>query len=247
MEIQYKNDVITPEELIRTLVLNGQFSSVIREPIRRKEVRKKAEELGISVNNGDLQETADQYRERVGLHSSDQTFRFLERYGLEVEDLESYCETSLLEEQVKRHLAGQEDIEEYFVNNRAEFNRVRISIIDVEKEGMAREMKHQVENDDARFHQLAREHSIDENTRYDGGHMGWLRRNDLEAGLRKKVFNADAGSVLGPIEGPDGYRLLLVEETRSAELTDDVKEEIMEQIFWDWLESTAGSDVSIDS
>jgi peptidylprolyl isomerase len=234
VEIRYRGGAISPEEVIAFLTLTGQAHAVLAEIISRKEVLRGAEGMGISVRDEALQEVADGYRRLRGLYSAREMEAFLSESGLTEEDFEAFCEASALMAAIRGRLATEKRVEEYFVNNRAELDRARISSLVVPDKALAEEILIQVTEEGEDFHAMARRHSQDEATRYAGGYVGVVSRRILPADLAAKVFNAGAGEVLGPFERDKLFQLILVEEVTRAELTEGAREGIKDAIFQEW-------------
>ncbi|MBW1709743.1 MAG: peptidylprolyl isomerase [Deltaproteobacteria bacterium] len=234
MEIVYSQDVITPEEVVKFLSFTRQSYPIVAEIIKNKEVLKKARELNLEVSDEELQAFSDNFRNVCGLYSVDETLDFLKNAGLSEDDFETFCEISLLTSSLKEHLATENKIEEYFVNNRSELDLVRISSIMVKDEGLANEIVLQVTEDEEDFHALARKHSVDERTKNAGGYIGFVTRDMLWPEVAAKVFNAAGGDLLGPFSVDEFFQLVLVEELRRAELNEDFREIIKQKIFDEW-------------
>jgi peptidylprolyl isomerase len=235
LKIEYPAGAFTADEVVKYLNLSGQGSRIYAAMIRNREVLKKAEALSLRVRDDDLQAYVDRYRSSRGMYSAEKTRDTLQRNGLDIDDLEAFCEASLLAESLKHRLADNAAIQAYFVNNRARFDRARISVIVVEKASLADELVMQVTEDEVDFHSLARHYSIDPNTRYAGGYVGLVPRSALSEDISAKVFNATAGQLLGPFEMNGTYQLVLVEEVIKPELDDRIKDEIREALFMEWL------------
>ena len=235
MKIVYEHDIITPEEVMKYLALIGQSDIIFSEAIKHKEVLKKVRELNIQVSDEQLQEFADSYRTLRGLHSVEAMTAFLEKGGLTEDDFENFCELSLLTAALKDHLADKKRIEEYFINNRSDFDYARISIIVVTSENLASEIVIQVREDGEDFHALARTHSVDEGTKHSGGYAGLISRQVLSPDISAKVFSASAGDLLGPFQQDGLFQLILIEEMLRATLNDATQEVIKEKIFKEWL------------
>jgi len=170
---------------------------------------------------------------------------FMDTAGLTIEDLEQFCEGSVLEEQVKNALFDDAKIEAFFVNNRTEFEYVRISVITVADVNLAKELLLRIAEDGDDFHVLAREFSIDD-TKYGGGYAGIIHRGMLPPETAAKVFNAAAGSVIGPFPAEKGFRLILVEEIVACELDDTVRGRIKESLFSQWLHSRLRQGIRVE-
>ena len=236
MRYRYSGGAIASEDVLKFLSLTGMSSSVLAEMVKRKEIAKKAAELGIKVTDEQLQNFADSFRSARGLLTAEATTRFLQTWGLSDDDLESFCETAVMAQHVEETMAGDAAIKEYFANNRSEFDLARVSIIVVEKEGLANEIMMQVTQDGEDFHALARKHSVDGTTKYAGGYAGMVTRAMLEPEMAAKVFNVSAGEVVGPFNCDGAYRIIMVEEVIRADVKNDgVKSSVKEAILGKWM------------
>ena len=245
MEIIYSHGRISPEEVIKHLSLTGQGHSQYAEIIKNKEVLKKAKELGLEVPLEELQDFADRFRYSQGLLSSEETLRAFRDLGLTEEDFEEFCELSLLRTMVQDRLADKKKMGDYFFNNRAKFDRARISRIIAPKESIAREILIQVAEEGADFHALARKHSLDDGTKYAGGYIGILSRTAFSPEIASKVFNAAPGDILGPFPRDMEFQLILVEEVFKPESSEEVREMIKEMIFDEWASQFLEGEIKV--
>lgn len=243
MNIEYSQGNFSAKDIIKHLNLTGRGNAIYAEIIKSRETVKKAESLSLTVSEDDLQKQIDNFRIVLGLHSAADTLEFLNRAGLTIEDLEAFCESALLIEAVKNHLADEAKIEAYFVNNRTEFDLARISIAMVRDENLANEIVLQVTEEDEDFHALARTYSVDESTKYAGGYVGFVSRGTFSAEIAAKVFNAVPGELLGPFVADGAFQLILVEELIKPELDGRLKELIKEKIFEGWISKFMGEGV----
>jgi parvulin-like peptidyl-prolyl isomerase len=90
------------------------------------------------------------------------------------------------------------------------------------------------------FAEMAREHSIAE-TRERGGVIGKVLRGSLKPEIEAKIFNAEAGDLLGPFASPDGscYEIFAVTAKHPATLDEDVEAEIQRLLREEWLMARA--------
>jgi len=246
MKIRYANGTISCEEVMKYLVLNRMSFRIYCEIIMNKEVVKKAKDLGIQVSDEQLQEFSDSYRKVTGLQSADDTFNYLKKEGLTLDDFEAYCETKILMDLIKDHLADKKGMEDYFYNHRSELDQARISAIFVTKEDLANEIMMQVTEDGEDFHALARKYSVDEQTRYAGGYIGIITRDRLSSEVAAKVFNASSGDLLGPFHMDGLFQLILIEEIMKADINDStLKDVIKERIFNEWVSQFIKQGISV--
>jgi len=57
----------------------------------------------------------------------------------------------------------------------------------------------------------------------------------MEAVVESSVFGGSPGSVVGPFKLEDGWHLIRIETLHCAELNDDLRETIKDDIFADWF------------
>jgi len=112
-------------------------------------------------------------------------------------------------------------------------------------EGTARELFAQAHEECQDFAELARKHSLHGPSRLAGGSVGVVARYALPPDVADAVFAARPGHVVGPLPGPDGFRLLLVEELLPPELDDETQSVIRQELFGAWLKDRL-RDVRID-
>ena len=67
------------------------------------------------------------------------------------------------------------------------------------------------------FAAIASDMSEDGETAMQGGDIGWMSRLSFKSHiLRRQVFNAEVGGLIGPIQEPDGYSIMKVVDERQV-------------------------------
>lgn len=108
---------------------------------------------------------------------------------------------------------SQEEARDYFTQHHLDEER-RVSRILVNGSAAVEQIMNRLQAGES-FAALAGEFSDDPKTAPQGGDLGWMSRASFKNHLlRRQVFGAKIGQVLGPIKEPDGYSLLLVAEER---------------------------------
>lgn len=233
MNIVYGGGSLAAEDVLKFLLLSGGGDRVMRDCMVRQEALREGKKLGIAVSDEMLQSFADEYRIARGLHYSQDMIAYLKGRGLSVDDFERFCEESAMLALLRDRFAGREAIAACFLNHRSRFDRVRLSIITVEDENLAQELRMRVSEDGEDFHALARRYSADE-YRHAGGYLGLVRRGNFSPDMEAKLFNAGAGDILGPFPEGERFHLFLVEEVVRAELDEKVTEDVKDLIMSEW-------------
>ena len=221
-------------DVLLTAKGNGSLE-FLQEAIDAAIIRQEAAQRSIEVSDEELQSAADEFRAAHDLYDIAATDAWLTAKQLTFEDWESFIETSVLRQKLREAITADK-IEQHFAINKLAFDVAEVSRLVVRDEEIAKELRAQIVDDGADFHSLAREHSIDAYTRLAGGYAGKLKRADMEAVVESAVFGAQPGSVVGPFKLEDGWHLIKIESLHRAELDDDLREIIKEQVFVEWFE-----------
>ena len=235
------DEEIDANDLVRYLKLNGKFEQILEDMIRDRVTVLGAQKAGVSVPAEDIQERFDQIRRVQGLHRAKATMDFLNNLGVNLDEFETYVTELLQKEAVVDQVTSESAVDEYFSLNSPEFDSIEVGHIVLTSEGSARELAALLEDDPDSFHELAKEHSIDMETRDRGGIIGTVTRGALQSELEAKVFNSEAGAVLGPFPSSDGnaFEIFKVVTKHSATLDDAHKTQVRKKLYDSWLEERA--------
>jgi parvulin-like peptidyl-prolyl isomerase len=194
----------------------------------------RARRAGLSVNDQELQQAADNFRLRNGMASSEQTTQWFNREAITAEDFAAGLERDLLVEKLRRTIA-EPRVQDVFNANTARFARVRLKRILVGTEQEARTIIDEVANGRSTFEDQARQKSLDLVTKNSGGDSGIVRRVDLANPLGDAVFGAEVGKLVGPVQAGQGFLVFKVEEFLPAMLDEAIKNGLRKEIFDAWL------------
>ncbi len=226
-------ETISIKQLLHTLKVQGKMGFV-DDALRAVLISQAAKREGVTVSDEELQEAADEYRRWLGLHKASDTQEWFKRNQATVDDLEERIELAICTEKLKQKVT-EGRAAKYLADHRSSFDSASLSQIVVRDRGLAEELLKQITEQNANFHDLARQHSIDGRSRSAGGFLGVMKRRDLDPAIQSVVFDAKSGDVVGPVKGKMGYHICKVEDIRQGELTGDVRSEIDDILFGDWL------------
>lgn len=238
--VRIDDEVVTAEEFIRHLKLNGQFEGLIDQLVRDKITVRAAKKLRMGLSDEDIQTRADQFRRIRGLHRAADMNRYLDALGVSLDDFEVFITDTLYQEKMLDQVGTDSEIEAYFKLNSPHFDSVEVRHIVLETQSQAKEMIAFLQDDPDSFEEMAREHSIAD-TREQGGMIGKVLRGSLAAEIEAKVFNAAPGDLLGPFLTPDNtaYEIFAVTAKRPAMLDADVASEVRRILREQWLHARA--------
>lgn len=125
-------------------------------------------------------------------------------------------------------------LQQYFTQRQPFLDRVVLSRIVVDSADLAKDLRQQVEQQGADFTQLAKKYSVVDDAVV-GGVMGPVSRGQMPELMQSATANAVSGQIIGPIQIDDRFCLLKVEQVLPAKLEGQLKLELENQIFEEWL------------
>ena len=228
--------VMEPDEIINCLKTETQLKEVCTKILSQRIIEKVAQQQDISVNTEEIEIEANRQRREKRLEKASDTLRWLEQQMLTPLDWEVGIRNRLLKQKLALKLFGKE-VEQFFIQNRSEFEQVVLYQFVVSGEKLAQELYYQIEESEISFYQAARLHDIDENRRYKCGYEGKVYRWAVIPQIAPLVFNASPQQLVGPIKTENGYHLFMVEDYIPAELTPKRYQEILDNMFEQWLDT----------
>ena len=226
---------ITQADIWQQVKLSLQIPELVEQIISRKMILAAAEEAGIKVEVEELQKAADFLRLTNKLTSAEDTYKWLEKHGVSVDDFEEIIYTNLISGKLTQHLFADK-IEPYFWQNQLNYAGVVMYEVVLEDEDLAIELFYAIKEGEMSFYDVAHQYIKDVELRRQGGYLGVQRRRDLKPEISAAVFAANPPQVLKPIITAKGVRLIFVEEIIQPHLNDDFKQEILRDLLLSWIQ-----------
>lgn len=230
----FSQPVIEASEIIELLRQDLQLKTFTQKVLQKKVIEKAARERGLTVTPEEIQVVGDQLRREKRLEKAADTIAWLADQMISVEDLEAGICVRLLTQKLAEHLFSKE-VEKVFVQNKLQFDQIIFYQIVVAKPQLAQELFYQIQEGEISFFDAAHLYDIDENRRHLCGCEGKVYRWGLKPDIAVAVFSAQPGEVIRPIQTDRGYHLCLVEKFLPAELTPQRYQEILHNLFNEWL------------
>lgn len=220
------------EFLRKTIHLKETYQAVLHQKI----IDRAAQERGIVVNPEEIQAEGDRFRHEKRLEKAADALAWLADELISLEDWEAGIRNQLLAQKLAKSLFAKE-VEKFFVQNRLDFDQVVLYQIVVPYEKLAQEFFYQIEEEEISCYEVAHLYDIDEKRRLQCGYEGKLDRWSLKPAVAAVVFGAQLEELVGPLKTDQGYHLFRVEEFIPAELTPTRHQEILNNMFKEWLAS----------
>jgi parvulin-like peptidyl-prolyl isomerase len=229
-----KTITITNEDILQQVKLSFKLPEILEEVIKRKIIESVAEEMGFSAETEELQEAADQLRLTHRLVGSDETWRWLEKFGLSLDNFEEVAKIKVLTKKLVKHFLVDK-IDPYFYENQLNYSEAVLYEVIVNNEDEAIEIFFALQEDEITFFDVAQKYIKDKELKRKGGYLGSIKKTDMKPEISAKVFASNPPQLLKPIVTAKGVHLIKVEEIIQPELTESLRYQILADLLGNWL------------
>jgi foldase protein PrsA len=186
-------------------------------------IKGQAEEMNVSVSEAEVKKSFDQQRKQSFPKDADYK-KFLKDSGQSEEDVMLRVRLDLLSNKIRDEIIKGKDkvtdaqIQDFYDKNKERFaqpERRDLRIVLTKGEAKAKEAKAALDSGES-WKSVAKEYSIDEASKSQGGKLPAQAEGTLEAALDKAVFSAKKGEVSGPVKTQFGWYVFEVEKVQKA-------------------------------
>jgi parvulin-like peptidyl-prolyl isomerase len=225
---------VQTDEVVDFLKTTLQYQSVRQSVLTLKITAQTAKAHNVGVDDAQVEADAERQRREMRLEKAADTLNWLSQQRITPEEWEQGIRDRLLSQNLAEAMFGQ-DVERYFGEHRLDYDRVVLYQIIVPYAQVAQELFYQIEESEISFCEAAHLYHLDEDCRRRCGFEGVLQRWALPPNLAAAVLGLPIGQVTQPVHTDQGYHLLMIEELIPAALTPEIRQEILERKFQDWL------------
>jgi hypothetical protein len=111
---------VSVEDVIQQVKLSRQIPSIVESVIAQKIILKAAQELGIQVEDDDLQKAADHFRLIYNLQGSNETWSWLKRHSLSIDEFEELIYTQVVADKLAQKLFADK-IDSFFFAHQIDY------------------------------------------------------------------------------------------------------------------------------
>jgi parvulin-like peptidyl-prolyl isomerase len=198
------------------------------------------EHFSITVSDEELQAAGNAFRREHRMLGASETLSWLSEQRITVEDWTQGIRVALLIKNLKEHLFGA-SVDGHYLSNRKDYRRIAFSQILVRDLTDALKIVSRLQEDKAAFCVLAIEYSKGQQSKDKGGFAGIHFLSRLMSEVAQAISEAKEGEVIGPIETKIGYHIIKIEKWFPTELSESVREEVLESLFQAWLRERSSS------
>lgn len=232
--IDFKGTIIQDEEVLSRLKQDLQLRQICDRILFQRIIDRVAQERGVCVSEEEIQIEADRTRYEKRLYLCNETLNWLSEQLVTTNDWEGGIRDRLLTKKLAEHLFSQ-DAEKYFYEHQIDFEQILLYRIVVPYHKLAQEISYEIQEGEISFYEAAHIYDADPMRQATCGYEGKFYRWNLKPELSAIVFGAALGKVIGPLTLDQASHLLMVGEFIPAELTPERYQEILDQMFNEWL------------
>ncbi len=226
---------ITQEDILHQVKLSCKIPEIIEQIVTRKVIASAAAEAGIEATGAELQQAADQMRLMNQLRDAKATWTWLETNALSLDDFEEIVHNTVISGKLSVHLL-QDKVEPYFYEHQLDYAGAIIYEIILDDEDEAIELFYEIQEGEITFFEAAQQYIQDIELCRKGGYRGKVNRAEMPPEVSAAVFAANSPQLLKPIISSKGIHLIKLEEIVIPELDNKLWNQIMIDLFSDWLE-----------
>ena len=225
---------ISCQDVLHQVKLSSQISLIVKGIVTRKILLSAVAELGIKVEPEELQQAADNIRLMSNLKTIEETWVWLQKNSLSLDDFEEMVYTKVISGKLAQHLFADR-VEPWFVEHQLDYAGAVIYEVVLDDKDLTDKLFYELEKGEISFLEVAHQYIQDTEFRRCGGYRGILNSAQMKPEITAAVFAANPPQILKPIVTAEGVHLILVEELILPQLDDELRYEIISELFSEWL------------
>ena len=202
---------ISKEDIIYHLKISCQIPSLLEAIATRKIITETAKKEGISIEIAELQQSADNLRLVNNLIKADDTWEWLKKHYLSLDNFEEIANLNLLSAKLAHHLFADK-IEPFFYAHQISYSGAVTYEVILDDEDLALEIFYALQEGEISFQEVARQYIQNPEIRRAGGYQGIRKRSDFRPEVASAVFAANPPEMIKPVTTPKGVHIIIVEE-----------------------------------
>jgi len=228
-------------ELDKDKILSISNESIIREKIKKIEIKKNFKEIKLNEDYSDM--LLKNIYLRLNLKSINEFEIYLKKYDLKIIDIKTKITIDALWNELiikkyssKISINESEIKKEILKNSKIQTKEYQLSEIIFEvknKEDIKRKYNEVVKSiNEIGFENSAATYSYSESAKI-GGDIGWINENSLNNSIKKNIVNLQIGEITEPIILSNGIMILKLINTKNTKVTVDIKNEFKKAINYE--------------
>ncbi len=225
---------VSPEDILNHVKITCQLPNLLEAITTRKIIVDTAVQEGIQIEIEELQQAADSLRLANKLIKAEDTWAWLEKHYLSLDNFEEIAQINLLSAKLANHLFADQ-VEPFFYAHQLDYTAAVTYEVILDDEDLALEIFYALQEGEISFQEIARQYIENAETRRAGGYQGIRQRSDFRPEIASAIFAANPPQILKPIITPKGVHIIMVEEIIKPQLNEQMRLKIMGELFTNWL------------
>lgn len=232
LAIQSKTETITAWDIIPRLARYQMLPQLIRESIIDEAIE------SIECTPEEIATACQIFERQNQLQTEAQKQAWADSHGMTPEDIEEIATRKLKIEKFKQQQWGGL-IKSYFLQRKAQLDKVAFSIIRVANRDLAQELYFRIQDKEQSFAELAQQYSQGAEASL-GGMVAPIELGSLPTEVARLLQNRQAGELLAPFPMADFVVIIQVEQKISATLDPLAYQRLLNEKFQTWLQKQIG-------
>lgn len=225
---------VSSEDILYHVKISCQIPNVLEAIATRKIIADTAIKEDITITTEELQQAADSLRLANKLIKAEDTWAWLNKHYLSLDNFEEIAHTNLVSAKLAEHLFADK-VEPFFYAHQLDYTAAVTYEVILDDEDLALEIFYALQEGEISFHEVARQYIQNPELRRAGGYQGMRERKDFRPEIAAAIFAANPPQILKPITTPQGVRIIMVEEIIQPQLNEQIRLRIIGDLFTNWL------------
>ncbi len=221
-------------DLLQQVRLLREVPTLVEALAKRQLIEETAQNMGLTATAEELQKASDSLRIRHQLLSTDDTWRWLKKHYLSLEDFETMARMTVLSGKLAQHLFADK-VDLTFGQNYLDYSRVAFYEVIFDDYGLAMEVYYSLQESELTFGEVVNRYCRDREHQRRGGYQGFWNRTQLVPEIASVIFTAQPPEILKPIKTSQHTHLIRVEEIVRPSLDNKLRQKILADLFSEWL------------
>lgn len=226
--------IVSGEDILDHVKITCQIPNLLEAIATRKIIVDTAVQEGIQVEIEELQQAADSLRLANKLIKAEDTWAWLEKHYLSLDNFEEIAHINLLSAKLANHLFADK-VEPFFYAHQLDYTGAVTYEVILDDEDLALEIFYALQEGEISFQEISRQYIENPEIRRAGGYQGIRQRSDFRPEIASAIFAANPPQILKPIITPKGAHIIMVEEIIKPQLNEQMHLKIMGELFTNWL------------
>ncbi|MFM5983476.1 MAG: peptidylprolyl isomerase [Sphaerospermopsis kisseleviana] len=225
---------VSSEDILYHVKISCQIPNVLEAIATRKIIADTAIKEDITITTEELQQAADSLRLANKLIKAEDTWAWLNKHYLSLDNFEEIAHTNLVSAKLAEHLFADK-VEPFFYAHQLDYTAAVTYEVILDDEDLALEIFYALQEGEISFHQIARQYIQTPEIRRAGGYQGMRQRSDFRPEIAAAIFAANPPQIIKPIITSQGAHIIMVEEIIKPQLNEQMRVKIIGDLFTNWL------------